>query len=164
MPRTSFDQLPDDARVWVFPAARPLTEEEVESLLARVDAFLEAWAAHGTPLTGARAWRRGRFLMIGVDESTAPPSGCSIDSMVRILKEEGERLGTSFLDQSPIWYLEEGEVISVHRARFRELAGAGRVSAEVTVFDNTVTRLSQIRAGEWEKEARRSWHGKAFFS
>ena len=52
MPAVSFDRLPDDARLWVFAAARPLDGEQQRALLARADAFLDRWAAHGAPQAG----------------------------------------------------------------------------------------------------------------
>ena len=68
MPKIAFDRLPPDARVWVFPAQRPLSPEDEGRLLETVDGFLEDWAAHGKPLTAGRDWLHGRFLVVGVDE------------------------------------------------------------------------------------------------
>lgn len=163
MPQIPFSQLPDDARLWIFPLSRSLTPEEEDAVLRRVDAFLDEWAAHGRPLRAGRDWREGRFLLVAVDESTAPPSGCSVDSLVRILKEEGESLDASFLEHGPVWYRDGEKIRRVQRGAFKALAEEGAVGPETGVFDHTLTRLSQLRAGEWEKPASRSWHGKAFF-
>lgn len=162
MPRIPFSRLPDDARLWIFPVSRSLTPQEEEGVLARVDAFLEGWAAHGAPLVAGRDWREGRFLLVAVDESSVPPSGCSIDSLVRILKEEGETLGTSFLEHGPVWYRSQGAIEQASREAFKGRVEEGLVTADTPVFDHTLTRLSQLRDGEWEKPASRSWHGKAF--
>jgi len=163
MPRIAFDQLPDDARLWIFPVSRPLGPGEEEEMLVRVDAFLDQWAAHGTPLTAGREWRDGRFLLVGVDETSAPPSGCSIDAMARILKELGEERGMTFLDHAPVWFRADGEVRGVSRGGFKDLVKAGEVSLETRVFDNSIIRLSHLREGEWEKPAGVSWHRRAFF-
>ena len=62
MPRVEFDQLPDDARVWIFPAERSLSEAEQGQLLAVVDQCIDQWAAHAVPLTGLGLIRfGGRF-------------------------------------------------------------------------------------------------------
>ena len=37
------------------------------------------------------------------------------------------------------------------------------VGPDTVVFDNTVTRLKDARAGRWEGPARASWHQKTFF-
>ena len=163
MPIIPFEQLPSGARLWIFPSDRPLSSEEERELLSRVDAFLEGWDAHGVPLTAGRDWREGRFLLIAVDESTAPPSGCSIDSMARVLKELGEEWGTSFLDHSPVWFRVDGEVQRAGRGEFRGLVGKGKVGIDTPVFDNAITRKFQLQGGGWEKPAGASWHRRAFF-
>jgi hypothetical protein len=165
MPRIPFHALSADSRVWVFPASRPLSPEEEEKMLARVDAFLDGWDAHGTPLTAGREWREGRFLFVAVDEASAPPSGCSIDSLLRVLKDLGETWRMSFLDHSPVWFRSSGgELRSASRIEFRALADAGEVDVDTPVFDNTIIRIDRLRKGEWEKPAGASWHRKAFFS
>jgi len=163
MPRIPFAALPDASRLWVFPFSRPVTFEEETSVLSRVDAFLDDWAAHGAPLTAGRDWIEGRFLMVAVDEASVPPSGCSIDAMARVLKEEGARLGMSFLDHSPIWFRQDGSLLQANRKAFQELVEEGGVTLETPVFDNTITRVAELRSGEWEKPAGTSWHRRAFF-
>jgi hypothetical protein len=165
MPRIPFDALPADSRLWAFPSSRQLSPEEEEEMLARVDAFLDGWAAHGTPLTAGREWKEGRFLFVAVDEATAPPSGCSIDSLARVLKDLGKAWRMSFLDHAPVWFRSGGgELRSASRIEFRALADAGEVDVETPVFDNTISRMDQLRKGEWEKAAGASWHRRAFFS
>ena len=164
MSRTDFDQLPDASRVWVFGVSDPLPPAEEATFLTAVDGFLDGWVAHGHALRCARDWRHGRFLLVAVDEASEPPSGCSIDAMVGVLKAEQERLGVTIVDHTCVWYLEDGEVRRVTRDGFRALAEANRIEARTVVFDNTVTRLSQVREGGWERPAGGSWHYDAFFN
>lgn len=164
MPRTDFSAMPDDARLWVFSASRELSGDEKERLLDGVDAFLEEWKAHGVPLSCARDWRRDRFLLVAVDPRSEPPSGCSIDAMVRHLKGLETALDVRFTDNAPVMWLHGGGVRRAPRGDFARMATAGEVGPATTVFDNTITRVGQLRAGEWERPARESWHGRAFFS
>jgi hypothetical protein len=163
MPRIAFDRLPPHARIWIFPSDRPLSADAESGLLETVDAFLESWAAHGTPLTGGRDWREGRFLIVGVDETTAPPSGCSIDSMVNELKKVGSELQVDFLDRAPIWYRAEGDLRHACRPEFKRLVQDGKVTLQTPVFDHAITRKAQLDGGEWERPAGTSWHRRAFF-
>ena len=164
MPRVMFEALPDQARAWVFAADRALTAPEADRVLESVDRFLDGWKAHGSPLTSGRDFRYGRFLIVAVDERSAPPSGCSIDALVHSLEELEGELGLSLLDNNPVWYRRGEELRRVDRATFRALARAGEVSPDTVVFDNTLTRLEQLRNGGWERAARDSWHGRAFFA
>jgi hypothetical protein len=163
VPRIPFKALPDDARLWIFGVGEPLPPEGEALLLEEVDAFLENWHAHGRPLACARDWRHGRFLLVGVDERTAPPSGCSIDAMVRVLKDLEGRLGVSIVDNSRVWYRADGEVRRASRPEFSSLASHGEVGLETPVFDGTLTRVGELRSNRWEVPAREAWHGAAFF-
>lgn len=163
MPRTTFDRLPDTARLWVFSAERQLAPEERETLLHAVDAFLDDWTAHGQPLTCAREVRHDRFVMVGVDEAAAGVSGCSIDALTQRLREMERRLGMALLDNGPVHYHGGGGVQRVSRAAFGDLAAAGAVTPDTVVFDNTVATVGAVRTGKWERAARETWHGRSFF-
>jgi hypothetical protein len=153
-----FEQLPDDARTWVFGSDRTLDESTSEILLREVDHFLSAWNAHGAPLTVARDWRHGRFLTVAVDQSTAGASGCSIDGLFRSLKSLGPRLGASLVTSGLIFYRDANEAIqSVDRERFTELSAKGIVNPDTEVFDPTVVTLGEWRA-RFELAAAQSWH------
>ncbi len=163
MPLDLMERLPDEARVWVFGTGRPLSVEEEDTLLTAVDAHLEAWAAHGHPLRSAREWREGRFLIVAVDEATAPPTGCSIDALVHQLRRLETALGVTLVEHGAVWYrTEEGLPARVGRADFKRLIQTGDAHGETTVFDDTVVRLRQIRGGEFERPAGRGWHARAF--
>lgn len=165
MPRVAFAELPDESRLWVFGVGRPLDGVEERAFMDMVDGFLESWVAHGAPLRCGRDWRRGRFLLVAVDESSVPPSGCSIDAMVRVLKGQESVLETAIVDNAPVWFLDDdsGEVRSVSRSEFKRLAEQGDVTPETVIFDNTVTRMNEARAGRWERPAHEGWHQEAFF-
>ena len=162
MPLVSFDQLPDDSRVWIFAADRPLDAPEARRLLEHVDAFLVGWKAHGHPLTVARDWKYDRFLLVGVDEASAGASGCSIDAMVRTLEELEQQLAVQLLDHGPVLFRRDEGIARLPRPAFAELARGGGVSADTVVFNNTLTRVGELREGRWEAPARTSWHGRAF--
>ena len=160
---TVFERLPGQARLWVFASERPLSGRDRSALLARVDAFLSRWKAHGAPLAAGRMWLHDRFLAVAVDESVTPPSGCSIDALVHMLKELEAEIGSRLVDNTPVYYRSPRGIERVSRSRFRKLADAGEVTLDTPVFNNTITRLEEFREGKWEGPARHSWQGRAFF-
>ena len=163
MPRIAFDQLPDHGRLWVFPVSRKLEPAEAERLLAEVDAFLDGWAAHGQPLQSARELLHGQFLAVGVDVDAESPSGCSIDALVRRLQGLAGDLGISLHDQTSVRYRDGGNVRTVSRADFRAMVERGALGPDVRVFDTTLVKVEQLRAGGLEAPASETWHGRAFF-
>jgi hypothetical protein len=78
--KISFEELPDQARIWIYPSNRPFTEEELERVIPSLDHFVANWAAHGTPVKRppyTLPYRR--FIVLGVDQDIQKASGCSID-------------------------------------------------------------------------------------
>jgi hypothetical protein len=161
MPSTNFTALPDTSRVYVFATSRQLSAPEGTRLLEQVDAFIAGWQSHQDPVTAARDWRYDQFLLIGVDERSTSLSGCSIDAMTRIFKAMENQLGVSLLDSSAVYYRDAGTIRRASREEFRALARDGRVTPDTIVFNNTVSRLSDLDHA-WEIPFRNSWHAKAF--
>ncbi|HET6232859.1 MAG TPA: hypothetical protein VFE05_22475 [Longimicrobiaceae bacterium] len=163
MSATEFASLPDDARVWVFAASRPLAPGEQAHLEERVDAFLARWQAHGRTVVGARDLRHAQFLLVAADERATGVSGCSIDSLFHTLGEIQDETGVKLLDSTPVWYRDvDGQVRTATRPEFRQLARTGAVGDDTVVFDNTVATVGDLRAGRWETPMRNAWHARAF--
>jgi len=164
MARVPLSDQPDDARLWVFAARDDIAPEDVDLLAGSVDEFLNGWAAHGHPLRASREISGGRFLFVAVDRASEPPSGCSIDAMVRHLKGLEASMGTALVAHGPVWFRDgAGAVRCVTRPEFKQLARDGEVDPGTPVFDTTITELGELREGRFEVPARDAWHGAAFF-
>jgi hypothetical protein len=160
-PNELLRNLPNSARLWVFGLGRPLSDHEEAALLGRVDTFIQAWAAHGHPLAASREWVYGRFLLVGVDERVAAPSGCSIDALIHMLRDLEGELGTEIVGGASVWFRGNGpqdDIRRVSRPEFRSGASGGRISGDTVVFDLSITRVGELREGKWEVHARDSWH------
>lgn len=158
MAAVPFQDLPNNARVWVFASSDALAGDQAHTLLAAVDDYLAQWKAHGLPLTCARDWRDDRFLGIGVDQGDAHASGCSIDGLFRTLQRLEPALGTSLVGSGRVFYrTADGAIACVSRADFAARAAAGDVRDDTTVFDTAVTSAASYREA-FEKAARASWH------
>lgn len=161
---TDLPGLPASARVWIYGAERALEPDEIRALEAHMSEFLAEWHSHGREVTPSWRLVHGHFVIIGVDEAAARLSGCSIDSMVHALAGFSRRSGLSFTDSgSQVFYrAASGEIRSVDRSAFADLAREGRISEETPVFDNTIARLDDLRSGRWEVPMRESWHMQVF--
>ena len=157
MPVVSFETLPDAARVWVFGSDQRLNDEGTTKLLAAVDAHLADWKAHGVPLTVAREWRDGRFLVVAVDQSTVGASGCSIDGLFRVLQQLEQTVGASLVGGGRVFYRDgQGAVQSATRDDVATLARDGAITKDTVVFDTSLTDLGALRTG-FERRAKDTW-------
>jgi hypothetical protein len=162
MPIVTFDQLPDDARVWVFASDRPLEGDDARTLLDEVDRFLGQWKAHGSPLTSAREWRDDRFLLIGVDPSAEQASGCSIDGLFRGLQVLERTLGTRLVAGGRVFYRDDkAEPRLAARADVPKLVARGELRDTTPVYDTSITNAGTLRR-DFVRPARDTWVASLF--
>jgi hypothetical protein len=160
MPIVPFDSLPDSARIWVFGSDRPVTGPAAERLLGEVDRFLGEWRAHGAPLRCARLWADNRFLVVGVDQTDANASGCSIDGLFRALQGLEREIGARLVGGGRVYYRDHAGVAqSAARAELDDLVARGVIGPDTVVFDTSITDLGEWRA-RFEQPARKTWVGE----
>jgi hypothetical protein len=160
MPIVPFDSLPDSSRIWVFGSDRPVTGAAAEQLLGEVDRFLEEWRAHGEPLRCGRLWADHRFLVVGVDQSTANASGCSIAGLFRALQMLERTIDARLVGGGRVYYRDHSGVAQcVPRTELDSLVASGAVGPDTTVFDTSITDLGEWRE-KFERPARKTWVGE----
>ena len=158
---TSFDQLPDAARVWIYQASRPLTDAELSAAAPVLTQFVADWTSHGRALQAGAAFFQQQFLVIGLDESQAGASGCSIDASVHFVRALEEKWGVGLLDKSQLAFLVNDAVQLRDRRELRVAAAQGELSADSLYFDNTIATVGQLRAA-WPAPAGQTWLRKYF--
>ena len=94
-----FNSLPDTARVWIYQANRSFTEAEIEEIEQGLEEFITQWTAHGAQLQAGFVTRYKRFIIIGLDQSHASASGCSIDASVHFIQALEKKYGVDLLDR-----------------------------------------------------------------
>jgi hypothetical protein len=160
MPIVPFDSLPDSSRIWIFGSDQPVTGAAAEQLLGEVDRFLEDWRAHGEPLRCGRLWADNRFLVVGVDQSTANASGCSIDGLFRRLQLLERAIGARLVGGGRVYYRDHSGVAQcVARTELDGLVASGDIGPATAVFDTSITDLGEWRE-RFEQPARKTWVGE----
>lgn len=158
-----FPTLPDDARVWIYVANRPLTADEQEDLQAHLEDFIEDWSSHGRPVDGAVDVLHKRFIVLVATLTEGDISGCGIDASVHAIEDVAQQLNIEWVPTLDIVYRDaDGHVQHCSRATFRALAEEETVTAETPVFDPSITTLGALRDGQFEQPAGASWHARAF--
>ena len=156
-----FDKLPDDARVWVYQANRPLPDGDVNTINQALQRALSQWAAHGQALLASARVVENRFVVIGVDEGYNLPSGCSIDSSVRTLRELGELLSIDFFNRSVAIRSTDGVVQTIDLSGVRAAVLSGVLTPETMVFNSLVKSKTEFLTN-WQLRASDSWLKRYF--
>lgn len=162
-----FNQLPDDARVWVYQANRPLTDADVLHIQSSLQPALTQWAAHGQPLLASAQVVANRFVVIAVDEGHNLPSGCSIDASTHYLKNIAQQLSGSeegtldFFDRSAAYAGPGGEVLTLPLPTIKHAVMDGRLTTETTVFNTLVSTKAEFES-KWQLPASQTWLNRYF--
>jgi hypothetical protein len=153
------NKLPDTARVWVFQGSKFLSDADIAVIQSALSDFVPGWAAHGNVLYGDFEILNKLFIVIGVDESKAPPSGCSIDKMMKVIQELGAKLKVDFLNRLIIAYEYNGAIYLADQQQFKDLVRDGKLKSESIVFNNLVQNRGELNS-KWRTSIANSWHSQ----
>lgn len=160
-----FPDLPDDARLWVHIADRPLTEDEQHAFLQQMRQFIAHWTSHERPVTGDVELIDDRVLLLAatIEADDASISGCGIDAATHAIEEAAQALGVDWASPLQVFYRDgEGHLQVCSRAEFRDRIESDGLTTKTRVIDPSITRVGELRAGALETSAGQSWHARAF--
>ncbi len=156
-----FEEMPDNARLWIYQAERKLAPAEVKLVEENANSFLNQWRAHGQDLKASYKVEYDQFLIISVDESFSQASGCSIDASVHLIKGLESALEVSFMTTSQVAFMQENEINLYPFNQLKVQAKESVISPETLVFDNTVQNVAEFKS-RWLKESRHTWVNRYF--
>ncbi len=156
-----FEDMPDEARVWIYQSNRRFTEAEAAEIDALTRSFVEEWSAHGTGLRASYQLPYNRFIVLAVDQEPQQATGCSIDASVRFIQSLQEKFGIDLLDKMNVTYRLGEHLAHKPLAEFKKMAKDKAVSANTIVFNNLVNTVGEF-AEYWEVPAAESWHSRFF--
>lgn len=156
-----FDQLPDQARVWIYPSQRPLSSDELTPIREKISDFLKDWTAHGSSLRAGFCIPYDQFIVIALDEDAQSATGCSIDKSVHFMQSLEQEFGLVLLDKMNVNYKRDNEIITVDLKDFKKLAKSQEVASQTIVFNHLVINKADFD-NHWEGPAHSSWHNRFF--
>ena len=156
-----FDQLPDNARVWIYPSSRKFSPYEVLVIRQKTKAFLEQWTAHGTQLQAGLDLPYDLFIVLGLNESIQSASGCSIDASVHFIQSLEETFKITLLDKMNVTFRNKNAIDHISLKEFQTKAKEKKVNSDVIVFNNLVQNKMEYDSF-WEVPASSSWHARYF--
>lgn len=152
-----FEELPEDARVWIYQANRSFSEDELQSLAPKLEHFLTQWAAHGASLKAGFTIKYRRFIIIGLDQNLNDASGCSIDASVHFIQDLEKEYEVDLLDKMNVSFKQGEYIVYKPLLDFKKMVKNRSVSPQTTVFNNLVNTKAEFN-DYWEIPLKESWH------
>lgn len=125
----------NDYRVIIYPASRPFETKEAKAITEKLFDFLATWAAHGKPLDSSFKIEKNQFIVVCVDEEKEMASGCSIDTLGKIMREIDEQYQLGLFDRMKASFVHNGEVKTLKLQEFKAQLRSGELPKDIQVFD-----------------------------
>lgn len=137
----SLERLPDNSRVWFFGSDRLLNDEEKSSLSIELQEFVSSWKAHGAELAASFEILHDCILIVAVDESVTPPTGCSIDKVFKLL----EKQASNWFNRLLIWraFCNTAKIYTVDELQLA--LSTGELDRDTIIINSTVRSLTEVR-------------------
>ncbi len=156
-----FENMPETSKLWIYQAARKLSQKEVKLVEEEMSGFLANWTSHGRELKASFKVEYDQFLILTEDESISQASGCSIDASVDFIRKLGGTLGVSFMNNNKVAFLIEDEVELLLFKELKKKVQERRILPGTRVFNNTVQNLCDFKL-KWLVESGKTWLGRYF--
>ncbi len=159
---TSWTDMADDARIWMWASPKKLSDTEVEKIDGHLGKFVRRWTSHQVALKAQSKVFFGHFVVVALDQSASTgASGCSIDSLTHEVQGVAQALSIDLLDRQTFYFHKEDEIDLVKMTAIQAAVSEGRISADSLVFD-TLIKTKKDLEHNWIKPANESWHARFF--
>ena len=148
-----FDLLPDDSRIWIYPASQKLTNFQENYILDYASNHLKDWLAHELALTSGITILESRFVVVALDENKNRASGCSIDILQNKIQEIEKALSISLMNRLNIFCIINDVITCIPVTKL-----GININQDTLFYDFTIQRKSEISS--WLKPIKEGWCNK----
>ncbi len=140
----NWNQLADDARVWLYGANRALTESEESQILLMLDRFCDEWAAHGAKLNCGFQILHHQIIVLGVDEASAAASGCSIDSSVKVFRDIDAQFQLDLFNRLRSYHIIGNTISAIDSTHVKAKVDTEQVKADSGFIDMLIATKGEV--------------------
>ncbi len=145
-------------KVWTYLIDKDLSEDQLDLLKSKGLAFVQQWTAHENPLAGSFEIFKNKIIIVKVDESQHGASGCSVDKLLRFIKQCENEFQINLLNRLLVAIETNDGIKAIPSSSIKDKLSNGELSGETLVYDTAVATGSELEA--WQKPLRATWLNK----
>ena len=152
-----FPSLTGNGRAWIYVSKRALQADEIAAIKQKLAVFCSSWEAHGKPLQSAFDVLYNQILILAVDEEVESATGCSIDKALAVFQEIESTYTLDLFNRMNLTFVKPDNTLRlVVMNEINQAYVSGLINNETPFLDNTLAKLSDIRA-RWQVPFQSSW-------
>ena len=154
-----FEEIPEDAKVWVYPSSRKFYPNEIEALEEKVKTFVENWKADDLTFKASYKILYNRFIVFTADDIATELSNADMDAAVSLILNLQETYEVALLDRMNVCF-KQGEHVQYKDLKdFKKLLKNKALTGKSIIFDNLVN-TKQDFDNYWEITIEESWYNR----
>ena len=142
-------------KVWIYLSDKKLEGELFNSITKQGQEFAQTWKAHDVPLSASFEVLLERFIVVKVDETQYNASGCSIDKLVRLIKQFETDYHLQLLNRLLVAYKKESGVEVVNASKIKELLISKTISSKTLIYNVAVSNSDEF--ANWLEPLESTW-------
>tara|TARA_B100000963_G_scaffold111436_1_gene97028 strand:+ start:10733 stop:11197 length:465 start_codon:yes stop_codon:yes gene_type:complete len=135
-----FDTISDSSRIWIYASELKLNQATKDYILETLFSHLSAWEAHKQPLEAAASILEDHFVVVAVDELNTKASGCSIDTLQKIIQELETNLSISLMNRLNVYCQIDNTIKCIPSFQLKN-----NVYENTLFYDLTITKKSDLQ-------------------
>jgi hypothetical protein len=143
------------SKVFAYIIEHELPDEALERLTTDGKEFVGQWTAHSHQLAATFEIFRKRIILIRVDESGYGASGCSVDALMRFIREMEKKYGTTLLNRMLFCYKLDNSVFVSPASGTEVLLKKGVITENSIIYNTAVSNEEELR--NWEQPLKDTW-------
>ena len=145
-----FNTTADQSRIWIYAAEHKLTNDQEKHILKSISDHLQNWEAHKVPLTAGITILENHFIVVALDDSEYGASGCSIDTLQKLIQNLEKELSISLLNRLNVFCKIDDNIKCISTTKLAEHA-----NKETLFYDFTIQKKSEL--SNWLKPIEDGW-------
>ena len=129
----NFNTIPEESRIWIYAAEHKLTNDQENYILNHISDHLQNWKAHKIPLTAGVTILENHFIVVALDDSQYGASGCSIDTLQKLIQNLEKELSISLLNRLNVFCKIEDEILCIPSFKLESIAKANTLFYDLTI-------------------------------
>ena len=147
---TLYSELPSHSKVFIYQSNKELNNKELSQIKNLLTDFSTNWQTHGKPVCNSFKLFN-YFICFFVDESSYTTSGCSLDSMVGLIKSIGVKFNIDFFNRNNIAFIDNMQTKLLSINDFKDL-----IHLDMIVYNNLVKTKSEFESS-WKSPVQDTW-------
>ncbi len=144
--------------MWAYTIGQELDSKTIDQIKLAGQAFVDGWTAHENKLKADFEIFSNRIILVKVDEAVYNASGCSIDKLLRFVKELEGSFKIELLNRMLIPYEKGDKLEIIHTSKLKEKLNTKEITENTAVYITSISDENELSS--WKKPLKETWLSK----